>query len=240
MRHRKLAAFTLVELLVVVGIIAVLIAFLMPALSAAREQARRVACASNLHQSYISLVMYANDSKGWLPFPFNIPNSNSVTTGNWNPFFPFGTTYAVNFRAALVPRYVPNPRIWLCPSWDYERGAYFTDRFEWMITGKEAYGDYIDYWWAAPEISGSFDPATGDLRRNGYCFRFGEKFTFGGYNVNVDTTSLMSDCAGWMYDTTQYAVTNHTKPGGMQCHWYPLGAPLSPPCAGGNVLYGSG
>jgi prepilin-type N-terminal cleavage/methylation domain-containing protein/prepilin-type processing-associated H-X9-DG protein len=60
-------AFTLVELLVVIGIIAVLIGVLLPTLGRARESANRTQCLSNLRQLSAAFVMYSNENKGWLP-----------------------------------------------------------------------------------------------------------------------------------------------------------------------------
>src|SRR6266567_6163694 len=67
MRLRQKKAFTLVQLLVVVGIIAVLVGLLLPALQKARVQANCAACLSNLRQIALAEIMYANDNGGNLP-----------------------------------------------------------------------------------------------------------------------------------------------------------------------------
>ena len=67
-RHgRVVPGFTLVELLVVIGIIALLIGILLPVLGRAREQARRTACLANLRTLGQSLYMYANNFRDRLP-----------------------------------------------------------------------------------------------------------------------------------------------------------------------------
>jgi prepilin-type N-terminal cleavage/methylation domain-containing protein len=66
-QRRNRRGFTLVELLVVIGIIALLIAILMPALAKAKEQANRTSCMSNLRQLAAAMLMYTDENKGYFP-----------------------------------------------------------------------------------------------------------------------------------------------------------------------------
>jgi prepilin-type N-terminal cleavage/methylation domain-containing protein/prepilin-type processing-associated H-X9-DG protein len=66
-RRRSPYGFSLVELLVVIGIIAMLISILLPALVRARESARMTQCMSNLHQWSVAAQKYADANGGWLP-----------------------------------------------------------------------------------------------------------------------------------------------------------------------------
>jgi prepilin-type N-terminal cleavage/methylation domain-containing protein/prepilin-type processing-associated H-X9-DG protein len=60
-------AFTLVELLIVIAIIAVLMGILLPTVSRAREQANQVTCLSNLRQLGLAFVLYCQENQGWMP-----------------------------------------------------------------------------------------------------------------------------------------------------------------------------
>jgi prepilin-type N-terminal cleavage/methylation domain-containing protein/prepilin-type processing-associated H-X9-DG protein len=78
---RRGGGFTLVELLVVIGIIAVLISILLPTLGKARKAAAAIKCQSNVKQIVMGMIMYANEFKGWYPST----SSNGVWLGTSNP-----------------------------------------------------------------------------------------------------------------------------------------------------------
>jgi prepilin-type N-terminal cleavage/methylation domain-containing protein/prepilin-type processing-associated H-X9-DG protein len=94
MRTRRsaftLAGFTLVELLVVIGIIAILIGTLLPVLSRARETANRLACLSNQRQIATAFFMYTQDNKGWFPCCAVFGNGLGYGAGVDYPGFPTG------------------------------------------------------------------------------------------------------------------------------------------------------
>ena len=83
MRRSELhRAFTLVELLVVIGIIAVLISILLPTLSNVRRQANTLQCSSNMRQVATALIMYINENKGTFP-PAGLPPIPAYPHGWW-------------------------------------------------------------------------------------------------------------------------------------------------------------
>jgi prepilin-type N-terminal cleavage/methylation domain-containing protein/prepilin-type processing-associated H-X9-DG protein len=68
----KRRAFTLVELLVVIGVIAILVAMLLPALQKARTHAAMLKCLSGARQAHMSVLMYGNDNSQWFPWGYNV------------------------------------------------------------------------------------------------------------------------------------------------------------------------
>lgn len=121
-------AFTLVELLVVIGIIAILIAVLLPALSAARRHANTLKCLTNLRQLGLSYQMYAGAYKNAFPVAFQDypdtgvnPLPTAVSNYYWQDFmFPFvQTRYKVLSALSTATEFEAYRKtvLW-CPIWD--------------------------------------------------------------------------------------------------------------------------
>src|SRR5262245_973694 len=73
-------AFTLVELLVVIGIIAVLIGVLLPVLSKVQERGRNLKCQANMRQILIALRGYAEENRGFFPYGFHYTRTRKPVT----------------------------------------------------------------------------------------------------------------------------------------------------------------
>jgi len=99
-------AFSLVELLVVIGVISILLSLLMPVLRMARQHADQIKCAAQLRMAF---SMYTNDNHGWLP-----------TWSGWH-VYPAGSspedTPGLGWEEKLMPWYVPpDSPVYSCPS----------------------------------------------------------------------------------------------------------------------------
>ncbi|MCF7958944.1 MAG: type II secretion system GspH family protein [Phycisphaerae bacterium] len=156
----KKRAFTLIELLVVVSIIALLVAILMPALSKAKEQAKRTICSSNLKQIGLSLHLYASDNNDDLPLH---------RVGGWLWDISYATTdFIIKNGGDKKTFYCPSEPIknaedtaaWWQHSQNVPLNSKFTDVPE-PTTNRGNYYRVTGYFWLMDSVAGKNAPPAG-------------------------------------------------------------------------------
>ena len=185
--RRATQAFTLVELLVVIGIIALLISILLPALGKARKQAQTTSCMSNLRQIGIAYRFYAEANKGYMPFVrnhvwvSNVPGQSQASKDLYwfkalAPYISKGYDPLADDANARIPKVIG-----ACPTW-----------FEWQDTN---------------ELSNNWRPGYGQnvyLGRGSGAKISGSKASVAGEFANVNLNGTNDDgspTAGWKSET---------------------------------------
>ena len=217
-RSHRSNAFTLVELLVVIGIIALLISILLPSLSKARDQAIKVQCASNLRQWGQAFAQYFSNNKGL--FPYNGPAIPGCPVGGFDTSWTssivqqFFQDYLIKNRT-LQERAKDN--VMFCPSQDWHRETGNDTNLDRGLVGYF----YLPYREIPPSGSGSM------------VYNDSSKFPDGNEWVNKKKPSGKYKSAPIASDMLQFEVASNSwaKASSHMKHGIP---------AGGNFLFEDG
>src|SRR5829696_218742 len=164
---RARRAFTLVELLVVIGIIAILIGILLPTVARARESARRASCLSNLRQVGMAMRFYAHDNRDQVPLGYRIGNKqfNSMVCSSTQKLVLFGWLFGAGGSggAGSTGGYMKTPQVFFCPSDNDPRSMFNTALNPWPPgpDGPDATKLVYAGYGCRPEIEIADDPLPG-------------------------------------------------------------------------------
>ncbi len=227
--------FTLVELLVVIGIIAVLIAMLLPALNKAREQAKQIACGSQERQIALALLMYANDNHQYLP---------PIRWGE-NQVFYSGAGETSSYKGGWVDEYFHSYKVLRCPSAAQESlvgGGYFyyADTYPWTTyffiggTGNHSVNNATINGRIVYQTSTTTTPGA-PLTRLSHCGK-----TIGGYGTPNDYYGALY----YLPAQSQPLLVDQVRANSSASGWKPFGytSTIYPPNhqTGANVAYADG
>jgi prepilin-type N-terminal cleavage/methylation domain-containing protein len=218
-RHRP--GFTLVELLVVIGIIALLMSILLPVLSRANDAAKRATCMSNVRQLTIGWLSFAYDHHGLLVDP------NTNTTGGW---VTDGNVDGTITKGVLFP-YCPHKNVDHCPA-DYsnhvrsysindyfrghEQGNVSIDRIGQLLHASDVFVFVEEFDPRGYNIGGFYMPNSGDqwvdypaaFHHNGCVLSFGDGHCQ--YYTYVDPRTALIKANN----------TTHSNPSNLDLKWF--------------------
>ncbi len=202
MRNRK--GFTLVELLVVIGIIAVLISILLPALSSAKKSAETTKCLSGMRQMGVAYQMYAIDNQGYWPMAIHQYTSTVAPTTRDKRWIHFISRYLVKNPDPNGARDInwdgsnasahgqikdTNNVLWGCPAWD---------RVGWVAGAPTVNSDFHNgysmniYTFLPAAIQTTGTAAAGNLRTNW------------AYRIVPTGSTTTAQISGWYWRASQW------------------------------------